>query len=474
MTAATLRRRPRAICAPHRAAGSSPGAGFIGSHLVEALLRAEQHVVVLDDFSTGREANLRGVLDALAPAAAERLAVIARRHPRRGGVRGGAARGRGRAPPGGARVRSTVDRAAHPVARRQRERVPPGARGGARGRSAAPRLRQLELGLRGSPRAAEARGGGRAPALAVRGLEALRRALRARVRPLLRARAHRPPLLQRVRRAPGPRRPLRRGRAPLVRGAPPRPRRGAERRRRDEPRLLLTSRTRSRRTCSPRPRRRATRRARSTTSRSAPARRSRSSSGSSGPTLRASARRRRSKSRFAATSGPGTCATRTPTSRRPAGSSGTPPPTRSRTGSPRRHPGTPASWRVRRSGRRERPRREARDAPSLRPRRRSGIERGRRRARHRRGPGPARELRLDPRRQRRLRGVPVGDSRRRGAARVPVGARPARPRLCAHRADLPLLRAPPARAAGDRRGGALPVRRLRRGARRREWPPRSS
>jgi UDP-N-acetylglucosamine 4-epimerase len=34
------------------------GAGFIGSHLVEALLRHRQEVVVLDDFSTGREENL--------------------------------------------------------------------------------------------------------------------------------------------------------------------------------------------------------------------------------------------------------------------------------------------------------------------------------------------------------------------------------------------------------------------------------
>ncbi|MEM7810160.1 MAG: NAD-dependent epimerase/dehydratase family protein [Planctomycetota bacterium] len=39
------------------------GAGFIGSHLTEALLAAGHEVVVLDDLSTGREANLAAVLD---------------------------------------------------------------------------------------------------------------------------------------------------------------------------------------------------------------------------------------------------------------------------------------------------------------------------------------------------------------------------------------------------------------------------
>jgi UDP-N-acetylglucosamine/UDP-N-acetylgalactosamine 4-epimerase len=39
------------------------GAGFIGSHLVEALLARGEDVVVLDDFSTGRRENLAPFLD---------------------------------------------------------------------------------------------------------------------------------------------------------------------------------------------------------------------------------------------------------------------------------------------------------------------------------------------------------------------------------------------------------------------------
>src|SRR5438105_2845021 len=37
------------------------GAGFIGSHLVEALLAAGRRVIVLDDLSTGSMANLERV-----------------------------------------------------------------------------------------------------------------------------------------------------------------------------------------------------------------------------------------------------------------------------------------------------------------------------------------------------------------------------------------------------------------------------
>jgi UDP-glucose 4-epimerase len=37
------------------------GAGFIGSHLAEKLIRDGHHVIVLDDLSTGREANLSAI-----------------------------------------------------------------------------------------------------------------------------------------------------------------------------------------------------------------------------------------------------------------------------------------------------------------------------------------------------------------------------------------------------------------------------
>ena len=39
------------------------GAGFIGSHLVDALLQQDCAVIVLDDFSTGRPQNLDHVAD---------------------------------------------------------------------------------------------------------------------------------------------------------------------------------------------------------------------------------------------------------------------------------------------------------------------------------------------------------------------------------------------------------------------------
>jgi UDP-N-acetylglucosamine 4-epimerase len=51
-------------------------AGFIGSHLVETLLRLDQCVVGLDNFATGTRSNLADVLDGMAPGIARRFRFV--------------------------------------------------------------------------------------------------------------------------------------------------------------------------------------------------------------------------------------------------------------------------------------------------------------------------------------------------------------------------------------------------------------
>ena len=41
------------------------GVGFIGSHIVEALVRRGDKFVIVDDMSTGKLGNLRGVEDSI-------------------------------------------------------------------------------------------------------------------------------------------------------------------------------------------------------------------------------------------------------------------------------------------------------------------------------------------------------------------------------------------------------------------------
>src|SRR5258708_6168829 len=51
-------------------------AGFIGSNLLEALLGANQTVIGLDNFSTGKQRNLDEVVQAVAPAQRARFKFI--------------------------------------------------------------------------------------------------------------------------------------------------------------------------------------------------------------------------------------------------------------------------------------------------------------------------------------------------------------------------------------------------------------
>jgi UDP-N-acetylglucosamine 4-epimerase len=60
----------------HRTWLVTGAAGFIGSHLAEALLRLDQTVVGLDNFSTGKRENVAAVCEAVGPQRAARLRMI--------------------------------------------------------------------------------------------------------------------------------------------------------------------------------------------------------------------------------------------------------------------------------------------------------------------------------------------------------------------------------------------------------------
>jgi UDP-N-acetylglucosamine 4-epimerase len=59
-------------------------AGFIGSNLLEALLKLDQRVVGLDNFATGYQHNLDEVQSLVTPAQWANFQFITRRHPQIG------------------------------------------------------------------------------------------------------------------------------------------------------------------------------------------------------------------------------------------------------------------------------------------------------------------------------------------------------------------------------------------------------
>ena len=249
MTTALRRHLTRALRAAPKTWLVTGVAGFIGSNLLEQLLKLDQTVVGLDNFSTGKQRNLDEV----------RALVGAGRWARFRFSRGTSATSttcrdacRGadyvlHQAALGSVPRSLEDPITHQ--RQQRDRLPEHAGRRPRRRRQALRLRRQQLDLRGPPGAAQGRGAHRPAALALRRHQVRQRTLRRRLRALLRPEDGRAALLQHLRPAPGPRRRLRGG-DPEVGLLPAARRAGVhQRHRRDQPRLLLHRRTRSRPTC---------------------------------------------------------------------------------------------------------------------------------------------------------------------------------------------------------------------------------
>ena len=133
------------------------GAGFIGSHLVDALLARGDRVRVLDDLATGRRENVAAGADLVEGSVADEA---------RGGA--GGRRRRGRLPPRGARRRRPLGGGSAGVEPRQRRRNAQRADPGARRRCAAGGVRFVEQRLRRRHGRAHPRTGGPPTTLALR------------------------------------------------------------------------------------------------------------------------------------------------------------------------------------------------------------------------------------------------------------------------------------------------------------------
>ena len=170
------------------------GAGFIGSHLAEELVRRGHRVRVADSLVTGRRSNLDHLPEV--EFLEGDLADLAFANHAVNGVDVVLA-------PGGAAIGPAIGQGSGHLESRERRRHSQRAGGGARRGRKARRLCRLLVGLRQYADAAEARGDAEQPALSVRAAESRGGAVSADVHVALRARDGDHPLLQRIWAAPG-------------------------------------------------------------------------------------------------------------------------------------------------------------------------------------------------------------------------------------------------------------------------------
>ena len=416
-------------------------AGFIGSNLLQALLELDQTVVGLDNFSTGKRANLDEVRAAVSPERWARFRLL---------------EGDVASPDVCARAVAGVERILHQAAlgsvpRSIEEPLETNAA------NVTGQLALLEAARRAGvrrfvyassssvygddPTPAQGRGPARPAALALRRHQADGRALRGGLRRAARPRDRRPALLQRVRPAPGSRGRLRRRDPALDGGHDPRRRGAHQRHGRDEPRLLLRRERRPGQPAGGDHHARGGARREPTTSRSAAARRCCSCSRRCAPGSRHASRGSATPAPSTARSAPATCCTRSRTSARRAACSATSPATRSTRASTRPSTGT--------SGTCRRP-----EPPTLRARRQEAADTSGTPARSGPARGPsARSPRAGP--WSRRRPSTARAAARRGAARS--GARCPPTRRAVAREQLHVEH--PARQEGRREQLAREVRR---------------